>query len=58
MYLKNSRCPPWYEDTAMPWASSWMAASTISATDLLCPRWITSAPCACSRRRMMLIAAS
>jgi hypothetical protein len=43
---------------AMPWTSSWIAASTTSATDRLWPRWMTSAPCDCRMRRMMLIAAS
>ena len=42
----------------MPCASSWMAQSTISATERLWPRWMTSAPEACMRRRMTLIAAS
>ena len=42
----------------MPSASSWIAARTMSATLRLCPRCTTSAPCACSSRRMMLIAAS
>ena len=42
----------------MPWASSWTAASTISLTERLWPRWMTSAPCAWRMRRMMLIAAS
>jgi hypothetical protein len=42
----------------MPCASSWIAQSTISSTDRLCPRWITSHPVACRMRRMMLIDAS
>src|SRR5258708_8359057 len=42
----------------MPSASSWIAARTMSATLRLCPRCTTSAPCACSSRRIMLIAAS
>ncbi len=42
----------------MPSASSWIAARTISATLRLWPRCTTSAPCACNRRRIMLIAAS
>ena len=42
----------------MPSASSWIAARTMSATLRLWPRCTTSAPCACSRRRMMLMAAS
>ena len=42
----------------MPSASSWIAARTMSSTLRLWPRCMTSAPCACSRRRMMLIAAS
>ena len=42
----------------MPWASSWMAAVTMSSTERLWPRWTTSAPCACRIRRMMLIEAS
>ncbi len=58
MYLKNSTCPPWYDEIAMPWASSWIAQLTISSTDRLCPRWITSQPDACRMRRMMLIDAS
>ena len=32
MYLKYSLCPPWYELQAIPSASSWMAARTMSAT--------------------------
>jgi hypothetical protein len=35
MYLKNSTWPPWYEVIAMPCTSSWIAQSTISATDRL-----------------------
>ncbi len=58
MYLKNSTCPPWYDEIAMPWASSWIAQLTISSTERLCPRWITSQPVACRMRRMMLIDAS
>ncbi len=58
MYLKYSTCPPWYDDTAMPWASSCSAQSTISSTERLCPRWTTSQPVACRIRRMMLIDAS
>ena len=42
----------------MPWASSCSAASTTSSTERLWPRWMTSAPDACSIRRMMLIEAS
>jgi hypothetical protein len=42
----------------MPSASSSMAARTMSATLRLWPRWITSAPCDCRIRRMMLMAAS
>src|SRR5690242_18628270 len=42
----------------MPSASSWMAARTMSATLRLWPRCTTSAPCACSSRRITLIAAS
>ena len=42
----------------MPCTSSWSAALTISSTERLCPRWITSAPEACRMRRMMLIDAS
>ena len=42
----------------MAWASSWMAAVTMSSTARLWPRWTTSAPCACRMRRMMLIEAS
>ena len=42
----------------MPSASSWIAARTMSATLRLWPRCMTSAPCACSSRRIMLIAAS
>jgi len=37
---------------------SWMAVNTISFTERLCPRWITSAPSCCRMRRMMLIEAS
>ena len=58
MYLKNSMWPPWYEVTAIPWASSCSAAFTISCTERLCPRWITSAPEACRMRRMILTEAS
>ncbi len=58
MYLKYSTWPPWYEVMAMPWTSSWMAHSTISETERLCPRWITSAPDACMMRRITLMAAS
>src|SRR5690349_20665134 len=43
---------------AMPCTSSWMAQRTISATERLCPRWITSAPADCMSRRMTLMAAS
>ena len=39
-------------------ASSCSAARTTSSTERLWPRWMTSAPCAWIRRRMMLIAAS
>ena len=42
----------------MPWTSSWMAQSTISCTERLWPRWITSAPDDWRMRRMMLMAAS
>ena len=42
----------------MPWASSCSAQSTISSTERLWPRWITSQPEACRMRRMMLIDAS
>ena len=42
----------------MPSASSCNAARTMSATLRLWPKCTTSAPCDCSRRRMMLIAAS
>ena len=42
----------------MPWASSWIAQLTISSTDRLWPRWMTSQPDACRMRRMMLIDAS
>src|SRR5689334_19964233 len=35
-----------------------MAAVTISSTERLCPRWITSAPEDWRMRRMMLVAAS
>ncbi len=42
----------------MPSASSWIAARTMSATLRLWPRCTTSAPRDCSRRRIMLIAAS
>ncbi len=42
----------------MPWASSSIAAVTTSSTERLWPRWMTSAPCACSTRRITLIAAS
>ena len=58
MYLKNSRWPPWYELTATPCTSSWRAAVTISSTERLWPRWITSAPFSIRIRRTMLIAAS
>ena len=58
MYLKNSTWPPWYEDTAMPCTSSCSAAVTISSTERLWPRWITSTPEDCRMRRMMLIEAS
>ena len=33
MYLKNSTWPPWYDEIAMPCASSWIAQLTISSTD-------------------------
>ena len=42
----------------MPWASSWIAQLTISSTERLWPRWITSQPDAWRMRRMMLIDAS
>ncbi len=42
----------------MPWASSCIAASTISCTDRLWPRWITSAPWLCMMRRITLMDAS
>src|SRR5438105_1436559 len=42
----------------MPCTASSSAVLTTSATERLCPRWITSAPEACRMRRMMLIAAS
>ena len=58
MYLKNSTWPPWYDEIAMPCASSWIAQLTISSTERLWPRWITSQPVACRMRRMMLIDAS
>src|SRR5450631_1070482 len=58
MYLKNSTCPPWYDEMAIPCASSCSAQVTISSTERLCPRWITSQPDACRMRRMMLIDAS
>ena len=58
MYLKNSTWPPWYDEIAMPWASSCRAQLTISSTERLCPRWMTSHPLACRIRRMMLIDAS
>src|SRR5438270_13386783 len=58
MYLKYSTCPPWYDETAMACASSSSAQVTISSTDRLCPRWITSHPLACRMRRMMLMDAS
>ncbi len=57
-YSKYSTCPPWYDETATPCASSSSAASTTSRTDRLCPRWITSAPWDWKIRRMMLIEAS
>src|SRR5437867_2468025 len=43
---------------AIPCASSCSAAVTTSSTDLLWPRWITSAPMLIRMRRMMLMAAS
>jgi len=58
MYLKYSTCPPWYDVMAMPCTSSWIAQLTISATDRLWPRWMTSAPDACMIRRITLMAAS
>ena len=58
MYLKNSTWPPWYDEIAMPCASSCSAQLTISSTERLWPRWITSQPVACRIRRMMLIDAS
>lgn len=42
----------------MPWASSWMAVSTMSWTERLWPRWMTSQPVAWRIRRMMLMLAS
>src|SRR5690606_28394969 len=57
-YVKYSTCPPWYALIATPWASSAIAAVTTSSTERLCPRWITSAPCDCRMRRMMLMEAS
>ena len=42
----------------MPCASSCSAQLTISSTERLWPRWITSQPVACRMRRMMLIDAS
>ena len=58
MYLKYSTCPPWYELTAIASASSSSAATTISSTERLCPRWMTSAPADWRIRRMMLMDAS
>ena len=46
---KNSMWPPWYELTATPWTSSSTAASTISATERLWPRWTTSHPSCCEQ---------
>ena len=43
---------------ATPWASSWMAAVTISSALRLWPRWMTSTPEAWSILRITLIAAS
>ncbi len=42
----------------MPCTSSCSAQSTISLTERLWPRWITSQPMLCRMRRMMLIDAS
>ena len=57
-YSKYSTWPPWYDDTATPWTSSSIAASTTSCTERLWPRWMTSQPCDWKIRRMMLMAAS
>ena len=46
------------DETAMAWASSWIAAVTTSSTERSCPRCTTSQPAAWRRRRMMWIAAS
>ncbi len=58
MYLKYSTWPPWYDEIAMPCASSSIAVFTTSRTERSWPRWMTSAPEACRIRRMMLIEAS
>ena len=50
--------PPWYDDTATPWTSSSIAASTTSCTERLWPRCTTSQPWLMKIRRMMLIDAS
>ncbi len=42
----------------MPCTSSWSAAVTISSTERLWPKWMTSAPEPCRMRRKMLIEAS
>src|SRR5438132_2136940 len=42
----------------MPCTSSCRAALTISPTERLCPRWMTSTPLDCKIRRMILIEAS
>ena len=47
MYSKYSTCPPWYDVIAIACASSWIAQSTISRTERLWPRWMTSAPEPC-----------
>ena len=57
-YSKYSTWPPWYDEIATPCTSSSSTAATTSATERLCPRWITSTPWDWRIRRMMLIEAS
>lgn len=55
--LEVPEVAPWWELIARPWTSSAAtSSSSSSSTERLWPRWMTSAPWAWSRRRMMVIA--
>ena len=58
IHLGHNRSVEEIVDCAIACASSWIAQSTISSTDRLWPRWMTSQPDDCRMRRMMLIDAS